>query len=120
VLSPRIAGHQLIPKSQYSEVVELPKRPNRSEVLAIEICNASQGTYRLKMEETGTQPYRISVRGTGPNIIASQDLRHSSENGRVRSYYFSYWIENGEAHIQWLDEAGRPQDERMPIEIGEW
>jgi hypothetical protein len=55
-----------------------------------------------------------------PKYLASQDLKHTSENGRVRSYYFSYWIENGEAHIQWLDKGGRSQDERMSIEIGEW
>jgi hypothetical protein len=117
---PRTAGQQLIPKSRYGEVVEIPKAPSQSRVLAVEICNPSQGTYRLRIEETGNQPYRISVMGTAPNISASQILKHNSESGRIRSYYFAYWIEKNEAHIQWLDEAGRPMDPRIPIEIGEW
>jgi hypothetical protein len=110
----------LIPKSRYEEVVEIPNAPNRSEVLAVEICNPSQGTYRLKIEETGTQPYRITVTGDATNIGASEILKHNSQNGRIRSYYFAFWIENKEAHIQWLDEEGRTRDPLWPIEISEW
>jgi len=83
--------------------VEIPKAPDHSEVLAIEICNPWQGTYRLKIEETGIQPYRVTVTGDAPNIAASQILKHSSQTGRMRSYYFAFWIENKEAHTQWLD-----------------
>jgi len=100
--------------------VQIPKAPNRSEVLAVEICNPSQGTYRLKIEETGTQPYRLTVTGDAPSIVESQTLKHISQTGRIRSYYFAFWIENKEAHIQWLDEEGRPLDPRLPIEISEW
>jgi hypothetical protein len=117
---PRVAGHKLIPTSRYAEVVGAPKHPDRSEVLAVEICNPSQGTYRLQIEETGNQPYRITVRGVAPNISDSEILKHNSESGRIRSYYFAYWIENNEAHIQWLDDAGRPHDPHNPLEIGEW
>jgi hypothetical protein len=117
---PRSTDHGSIPESRYAEVLEIPKAPNQSEALAIEICNPSQGTYHLKIEETGTQPYRITVTGDAPNIIASEILKHSSKGGRIRSYYFAFWIEKNEAHIQWLDGAGRPQDPRTPIEINEW
>jgi hypothetical protein len=117
---PQAAGHGRILKSRYAEVVELPKHPERSEVLAIEICDPLQGTYRLKVEEIGSRPYRIRVSGDAPNVGDSQVLKHNSESGRIRSYYFAFWIEKKEAHIQWLNEAGRPQDPHKPIEIGEW
>lgn len=74
----------------------------------------------MKIEETGTQPYRLTVTGDAPSIVESQTLKHISQTGRIRSYYFAFWIENKEAHIQWLDEEGRPLDPRLPIEISEW
>jgi hypothetical protein len=117
---PPAAGHGLILKSRYAEVVELPRHPERSEVLAIEICDPQQGTYRLKVEESGNQPYRIRVNGDASSVSESQVLKHNCESGRIRNYYFAFWIEKKEAHIQWLNEAGRPQDPRKPIEIGEW
>jgi hypothetical protein len=119
-VQPHIGGHDSIPKSRYGEIVELPDRPDRSEVLAIEICDPSPGTYSLKIKETGAQPYRVSVTGVAPNRGDTQSLKHNSENGRIRNYHFTFWIDKNDAHVQWLDEVGRPADPRFPMEIGEW
>jgi hypothetical protein len=52
-VQPRAAGKRMIPNSAYGEVAEMPKSPTRSRFLAIEICDAAQGSYSFRVEETG-------------------------------------------------------------------
>jgi hypothetical protein len=119
-VQPRTTGKRTIPKSSYGEVVEMPKSQTRSRALAIEICDAVQGSYSLRVEETGGQPYRISVRGNAPNTSESRGLKHQSNIGRVWNYRFFYHVQNKEAKIEWLDENDRLLDPRVPLDMNEW
>jgi hypothetical protein len=50
----RGAQGKRIPNSRYGKVTEIPSAPDASLVLAIEVCNALQGDYHIRIDEHGT------------------------------------------------------------------
>jgi hypothetical protein len=108
-----------IPASSYGEVVQIPRLPDRSRALAIEVCDAEQGVYKLRVEEHGDEPYVLDVTAEAPNadITPSLLLHHIAQKGRIGHYRFRLRITNGQVDIKWLDRAGQ---ERMRIEDNEW
>jgi hypothetical protein len=108
-----------IPNSSYGVVVQLPERPDRSRVRAIEVCDAEPGVYQLKVEEQGGEPYVLDVTALAPksDISPSLLLHHIPKEGRIGHYRFTLKITNGQVDIGWLDQEGH---EQMRIEFNEW
>jgi hypothetical protein len=107
-----------IPDSSYGPVIEIPKLPQRSRALALEICNAEQGLYEIKVTEFGDKPYQLTVRGAGDaKNNSALALYHDSRKGRVRHYRFVFRIEGDQMILKWLDTDGV---ERLKIEQSEW
>jgi hypothetical protein len=94
--------------------------PNKSLVLAVEVCDAPQGEYRISVDERGSAPYLLSVGGnanpgteTGEYLL----LHHISKDGFTRHYTFRFRIEEGHVILRWLDADGREQSK---IENNDW
>src|SRR5207248_2181794 len=58
-----------IPNSTYGKVIELPKHPDRSKVVAVEICNAPRGEYELSVADHDTDGYFIGIRASTPDDL---------------------------------------------------
>jgi hypothetical protein len=114
-----LARSPQIPTSSYGEIVQIPRLPDRSRALAIEVCDAEQGVYQLKVEEHGDEPYVLDVTAQAPNagIIPSLLLHHIAREGRIGHYRFTLKIAKEKVDIRWLDQAGH---EQTRIEINEW
>jgi len=108
-----------IPDSGYGPVIEIPKLPQRSRALALEICNAEQGLYEIKVTERGDKSYRLTVSGTGGGAKNNEALvlHHVSRSGRIRQYRFVFRIEREQIILKWLDAEGA---EQVKIEQSEW
>jgi hypothetical protein len=108
-----------IPNSSYGEIVQLPKLPDRSRALAIEVCDAEQGVYHLTVGEHGDEPYVVDVTAQSPNAgtIPSLLLHHIAQEGRIFHYRFTLKTTKEQVDIMWLDKAGHGQTR---IEINEW
>lgn len=108
-----------IPTSTYGEIVQIPSLPDRSKALAIEVCDAEQGVYKLRVEEHGDEPYVLDVTAQAPNAgtIPSLLLHHIAKEGRIGHYRFTLRITKKQVDIRWLDQAGH---EQTRIEINEW
>ena len=81
-----------IPTSKYGEVVEVRSAPQRSKALAIEICDAKQGVYELRVEEHGSETYVLDVSGQAPDTDKTDSLllHHIAVKGRTRNYKFTF------------------------------
>jgi len=107
-----------IPMSRYAEIVQLPRDPQKSRALAIEVCNAEVGLYEIEIKEKGTEPYVLDVTASGEGQnIQSMFLHHIARNGVTRRYRFVFRRDNASAILRWLDENG---EERMKIENYDW
>jgi hypothetical protein len=107
-----------IPDSAYGPVIEIPKLPESSRALALEICNAEQGVYEIKVTELGDKAYRLTVSGTGgKKNNEALILHHVSREGRIRHYKFVFRIESEQVILKWLDKDGA---EQLKIEQSEW
>jgi hypothetical protein len=108
-----------IPESGYGPVIEIPKLPQRSRALALEICNAEQGLYEIKVTEFGDKSYRLTVRGTGGSTKNNEALvlHHVSRSGRIRLHRFVFRIEGDQMILKWLDTDGV---EQLKVEQSEW
>ena len=107
-----------IPDSHYGPVVEIPEHPEYSKSLALEICNAEQGVYEVKVTELGNEPYVLGVRASakhenGETLL----LHHTSEKERIRQYRFRFRIEEKGLTLGWLDKDDK---EQIKIEESEW
>jgi hypothetical protein len=112
------ARGSVIPSSRYAEIVELPSAPDRSKAIAVEVCDAEQGIYVLRVHELGHEPYLLSVRGMGPaENNETLVLHHLAQEGRTRSYKFIFKIEDRHLIVRWLDDQGQ---EQQRIENNEW
>jgi hypothetical protein len=112
------SGGVEIPDSRYGGIVEIPNMPDHSRSLAIEVCNAQQGRYELKLRETKDEAYRLTVSGRG-NTKNSESLllHHIGNAGSVRQYAFTFRIVGSKLVLRWLDPKGR---EQQKVEISEW
>jgi hypothetical protein len=112
----RIAGTnhsgKSIPRSQYGKVVEIPSLPDKSKVIAVEICGAIPGLYLISVSEHGYFDYRLTVTGDdGTNSNEgneSQSMNLRAEGDRACRFRFNIRMANGKVAIQWLDKAGHP------------
>jgi|ERR1700678_111671 hypothetical protein len=60
----RQARGKRIPTSRYGEVTEIPSMPNKSMVLAVEVCDAPQGEYRISVDERAALLTFFQLEGT--------------------------------------------------------
>jgi len=108
----RTAGYgphkKLMPHSRYGNVIELPKLPNRSKAVAVEVCGAEQGTYELEVREHDSQAYILTAQAFGGSKRDEfQRLNSVAQVGRVCRYRFYFAIIDKSAEIYWLDESGK-------------
>lgn len=107
-----------IPDSSYGKIVQLPKYPQRSKALAIEVCNAEQGVYELNVRELGNASYIIIASASGNTDNGSSAiLNHVGRKGRIRQYKFKFTIKGRQLNLNWLDGQGH---EQLLIEPPEW
>jgi hypothetical protein len=98
-----------IPKSQYGKVAEMPKRPNISKAVAVEVCDAIAGRYVIRVTEHGSAEYRITVRGGGDKVDTNAQILYLRPDGeRTCEYRFYFLIAEGKAAIRWLDNGDHP------------
>jgi len=108
--------HTRIPHSRYGNVVQIPNDPERSRMLAVEICDARQGVYTITIREGGNSRYRLEVIASGKDSLF-EPLHRSSRDGRILINKFAFKIQSGAAKIIWLDKTEKPLDQR---EIDDW
>jgi hypothetical protein len=101
-------------------VIEIPGAPERSLSLLVEVCNAPQGEYHIKIVERGSDPYRLSVRGSAKKNSQILVLQHISREGRDLQYVFRFRISHGRAVVSWVDREGGEIPPSSPIEFNEW
>lgn len=107
-----------IPESSYGNIVEIPQHPDRSKARAVEVCNAEQGVYEIRVEELATDPYLLLASGDGAaDKSDSAILNHIGRKGRIRQYRFKFTIKDRRLSLNWLDAQGR---EQLLIETPEW
>ena len=95
-----------IPRSDYGDVVEIPKAPDDSTERAVEVCGAVQGEYALTVYEHGDEPYRITVKvGVG----ASLSTYMRPHEGGIRRGRFNFKVRAGQVELTWLDKNGQPK-----------
>jgi hypothetical protein len=110
-------GNQ-IPTSRYGEIAEIPKEPQHSKALAVEVCNAEIGVYEINISEHGSSHYSLTVQGqNGTGGSESLILHHISHDGRTRRYRFILKTTNGKLSLRWLDSEGH---ESIKIENSDW
>jgi hypothetical protein len=108
-----------IPTSNYGEVTQVRSAQQRSRARAIEICDAKQGVYELRVEEHGSEAYVLDVSGQAPDTDKTDSLllHHIAVEGRTRTYKFTFKIEKRQVIVRWLDRNG---NEQIGIENNEW
>jgi hypothetical protein len=116
----RGTGEKRIPDSRYGEVIEIPSAPERSLSLIVEACNAQQGEYHIKIVERGSDPYRLSVRGSAKEASEILVLQHISREGRHLQYVFRFRIDHGRAVVRWVNGEGSDVPPSSPIEFNDW
>jgi len=109
-----------IPDSTYGEVVQIVKLPEHSKALAVEVCNAHEGTYEIKLEEKTSEPYVLDISGNGDVAVSSSLLLHHIPSRRTLHYRFTFHIKGRKVLLFWLDEQGREVPEGQPLEINDW
>jgi hypothetical protein len=100
-----------IPNSHYGKVAEIPKVPERSKAVAVEVCGATAGRYAFTVSEHDSSPYTISVTGDdgkGSNDGNESDELNRQPNGeRVCQFRFYYSMAGGKVSIEWVDKDNR-------------
>jgi len=108
------SGHHgdIIPRSRYGKVVEIPPHPEMSKVVAVEICGALSGAYLISVSEHGNLDYRLDVTaddGTRSNQgNMSQPVNLHADGDRMCHFRFNFRMAKGKVAIQWLDGIGHP------------
>jgi hypothetical protein len=107
-----------IPHSQYGRITELPKMPNRSKAVAVEVCDAKPGRYLFSVSEHGNAPYRISVTGgdgTSSNTGNETQIIYRQPSGdRGCRFSFDFFLTDGKVTIRWLDKEKHPLPFAVP------
>ena len=95
------SGHHgdIIPRSRYGKVVEIPPHPEMSKAIAVEICGAMPGSYLIEVSEHGSFDYRLSVTGDdGTNSNQSnetQPVNLHSDGDRMCHFRFRFRMAKG-------------------------
>jgi hypothetical protein len=98
-----------IPNSHYGNVAEIPKVPERSKAVAVEVCGATSGRYALTVSEHDNSPYTISVTGDdGKDGNQSEDQNRRPDGERVCQFRFYFSMAAGKVSIEWVDKDNRP------------
>ena len=107
-----------IPESSYGDILEIPQHAERSKARAVEVCDAEQGVYEIKVEELATGPYLLVASANGATDNGdSAILNHIGRKGRIRQYRFRFAIRDRKLTLNWLDAQGH---EQLLIETPEW
>lgn len=98
-----------IPHSEYGRTVEIPKSPEMSKSVALEVCDAVTGRYIFTVTEHGRAEYHIDVKGyDGKSGNLQHSLNRRAGGGRTCQFRFRFLMAEGEVKIDWLDETDQP------------
>ncbi len=112
-----------IPDASYGEINQIPNHPQiHSRALAVEVCNAKEGIYEIRVEEKSTEKYVLDVSGESPAAgnTVSLLLHHVGRKNRSLRYRFIFRVENYVLVLRWLDSKGREIPDSQSIEINDW
>jgi hypothetical protein len=109
-----------IPNSRYGNTIELPNSPNMSKVLAVEVCQPSQGVYTVTIEERAIGRYRLAVTATGEDTANTEVLRLAAQEGRTRDYKFKYALKNGNSTVRFVQNDGKLLSPLELFQLDEW
>lgn len=102
----------------YGPVIQIPKMPQRSIAIAVEVCGATQGLYDITITETGKARYRLTADASIPDAqTEALILRHIGRPGRMWHYKVSFRREGDKVILRWLDKNGT---EQSIVEVPEW
>ena len=97
-----------IPNSRYGKTAEIPKVPDRSKAIAIEVCGARAGRYAFTVSEHNSSPYTISVTGDdGKDGNESEELNRRPDGEGVCQFRFYFSMAAGKVSIEWVDKDNR-------------
>ena len=98
-----------IPRSRYGRMVEIPKSPDMSKAVAVEVCDAVPGRYIFTVTEHGSAEYHIDVKGyDGKGGNLQHMLNRRNYGDRTCQFRFRFLMAENEVKIDWLDEADQP------------
>jgi len=98
-----------IPHNQYGRIVEIPKSPEMSRSVALEVCDAVTGRYILTVTEHGRAEYHIDVKGyDGKSGNLQHSLNRRADGDRTCQYRFRFLMAEGEVKIDWLTKLTSP------------
>ncbi len=100
------ARAKTIPQSQYANVVQVPGRPSRSRVRAVEICGAPDGQYQITLGEDGEGVYVLAVQVGNESLFTNLQAHGHG----TRHYRFAFHRgPNDKIDLMWIDRNGKPQ-----------
>jgi hypothetical protein len=99
-----------MPNSHYGKIAEIPKVPERSKAVAIEVCGATAGRYAFTVSEHDSSAYAISITGDDgkESNIETETLNRRPDGERVCPFRFYFSMAGGKVSIEWLDKDNRP------------
>jgi hypothetical protein len=104
-----------IPHSQYGRIVQIPKLPEMSSGVGLEVCDAVTGRYILSVTEHGHAEYHIDVQGyDGKDGNILHMLNRRANGDRTCQFRFRFLIAEGDVRIDWLDETDHPLSDVPP------
>ena len=106
-----------IPHSSYRRIIEIADAPQRSKAVAVEICDASPGSYELLVHEHGREFYVLTLSGSAASGSLLQPLNRFAQGDRTCLYRFTFEIAANSVHIDWTDELGKPIDRRSGQDV---
>jgi hypothetical protein len=106
-----------VSKFQSGRVIEIPRHPEMSMAVAVEVCDLTQGDYALVVSEHANAEYRLAVQaddGSTGNEAISAGI--SSRRGRTCTYPFRVLMHYHSVRVSWL-ESNRPTQASFPDPI---
>ncbi len=103
----RVSSNESIPRSHYGNIIEMPKHPEISKAVAVEVCDPRQGEYEVTVwERTTGAKYDLRIVGDSRTSMESQSLTLASVSGRTCRFRFRLTRREG-LEIGWIDKLGR-------------
>jgi len=112
-----------IPDSSYGAINQIPNRPNvHSRALAVEVCNAKEGIYEIRVDEKSSERYALEISAESPAAGngVSLLLHHIARKDRTRTYHFVFRVENHILVLRWIDSHGHEIPDSQLMEKGDW
>jgi len=100
-----------IPNSRYGKTAQIPKVPERSKAVAVEVCDATSGRYAFTVAEHDSVPYAISITGDDGRQTndgnETETLNMQPHGARVCQFRFYFSMVGGKVSIEWVDKDNR-------------